>query len=379
MPRALMAVAPRTTELVEYDEPPLGDRDVRIRSEFAAPKHGTESHAYLDDQRRLARRFHPEYRIFVPDEDSGVTPFPRRLGNMTVGTVTEVGAGVTRFKVGDRVYGHLPIRETHTVPEDGPFKSTAAGPREQELHPVPPELSPEQVVLLDPAHFALAAVRDANVRVGERVAVFGLGAIGLLILQMTILSGAVTVYAIDPLPSRRALAAASALPPATTPPPATWAWRSSRPPPAPASTCDRGERQLPGAAGRDPRRALLRPGGDGVQLPRPRHRPAPGRGVAPDPGHGAQQHAGVGQPLARPPAVDDRRVEETALQLMRDGRLQSDGLCTRSSPSSRPPKPTTGSRTTPTASSSSASASLPTRMTMFLDVSRRPGRGTINA
>lgn len=45
MPRALMAVAPRTTELVEYEEPLLGDRDVRIRCEFAAPKHGTDSHA----------------------------------------------------------------------------------------------------------------------------------------------------------------------------------------------------------------------------------------------------------------------------------------------------------------------------------------------
>ena len=88
MPRALTAVAPRTTEMVEYDEPPLGDCDVRIRSEFAAPKHGTESHAYLDDQRRLARRFHPEDRIFVPAEGSSVTPFPRSLGNMTVGTVT---------------------------------------------------------------------------------------------------------------------------------------------------------------------------------------------------------------------------------------------------------------------------------------------------
>ena len=157
MPRALMAVAPRTTELVEYEKPPLGDRDVRIRSEFAAPKHGTESHAYLDDQRRLARRFHPEYRIFVPAEDAAVTPFPRRLGNMTVGTVTEVGGAVTRFKVGDRVYGHLPIRETHTVPEDGPRKSMAAGAREQELHLMPPELSPEQVVLLDPAHNVAAA------------------------------------------------------------------------------------------------------------------------------------------------------------------------------------------------------------------------------
>ena len=44
MPRALMAAAPRTTELVEYDQPPLGDRD-----KFAAPKHGTQSHADLDD------------------------------------------------------------------------------------------------------------------------------------------------------------------------------------------------------------------------------------------------------------------------------------------------------------------------------------------
>ncbi len=86
MPRALVAVAPRTTELVEYEEPPLGDRDVRIRSEFVAPKHGTESHAYLDVQRRLARRFHPEYRIFVPaNGDATGRPFPRRLGNMTVG------------------------------------------------------------------------------------------------------------------------------------------------------------------------------------------------------------------------------------------------------------------------------------------------------
>ena len=55
MPRALVAVAPRTTELVEYDEPPLGDRDVRIRREFAAPKHGTESHAYLDEEWHLTR------------------------------------------------------------------------------------------------------------------------------------------------------------------------------------------------------------------------------------------------------------------------------------------------------------------------------------
>ena len=34
---------------------------------------------------------------------------------------------------------------------------------------------------MDPANFALAAVRDGNVRVGEKVIIFGMGAIGLLL------------------------------------------------------------------------------------------------------------------------------------------------------------------------------------------------------
>ncbi|MDE0447487.1 MAG: zinc-binding dehydrogenase [Spirochaetaceae bacterium] len=328
MPRALMAVAPRTTELVEYDEPPLGDRDVRIRSEFAAPKHGTESHAYLDDQRRLARRFHPEYRIFVPANGDAIgRPFPRRLGNMTVGTVTEVGGAVTRFKVGDRVYGHLPIRETHTVSEDGPRKSMAAGTREQELHLVPPELSPEQVVLLDPAHFALAAVRDADVRVGERVAVFGLGAIGLLIVQMALLSGAVTVYAVDPLPSRRArarrLGATACYDPAA---------------------CDVGLEIKQATAGAGADVAIEVSGNYGALQDAIRAVHYSGLVVTVSNYHGPGTALHLdeewhltrvtvrssmpvwGNPSRDHPLWDDRRVEETALQLMRAGRLQSDGL-----------------------------------------------------
>src|SRR5689334_5621916 len=49
MPRELIAVAPRTPELREYPEPPLGPRQIRIRTEFASPKHGTELVAYRDD------------------------------------------------------------------------------------------------------------------------------------------------------------------------------------------------------------------------------------------------------------------------------------------------------------------------------------------
>ena len=128
---------------------------------------------------------------------------------MAVGVVTEIGSQVSRFKPGDRVYGHMKIRESQTVHELGPgagVKRIACGVREDGLHKAPEGMTPEQIVCLDPAHFALAGVRDANVRMGERVAVFGLGAIGLMIVQMAARSGASKVFAIDPLENRRRLA-----------------------------------------------------------------------------------------------------------------------------------------------------------------------------
>ncbi len=128
---------------------------------------------------------------------------------MIVGIVTEIGDAVDKFEVGDRVYAHLPIRETHIVSQEGRWGNTPpiwVGLREGRINKVPDGLTFEQVVCLDPGHFALAAVRDANVRIGERVAVFGLGAIGLMIVQMAALSGARQILAVDPLRNRRNLA-----------------------------------------------------------------------------------------------------------------------------------------------------------------------------
>ena len=55
---------------------------------------------------------------------------------------------------------------------------------------------------LDPADFALGAVRDGHLRLGDVVAVFGMGAIGLVALQLAKLAGAHPVIAVDPLPLR---------------------------------------------------------------------------------------------------------------------------------------------------------------------------------
>lgn len=192
MPRELVALAPRTPALREYTELPLGPSEVRIRTEFASPKHGTQLASYRNEP-ATHWVYDRTWGCTLPrTEEEAAHGFPRRLGNMAVGVVTEAGPAVTRFKPGDRVFGHLPIRETHTVPESW-------------VDPLPEGLSPEAAVCLDPAVMALA-MRDAGIRLGDRVAVFGLGAIGLMAVQLARLAGADLVIGVDPIPLRREVA-----------------------------------------------------------------------------------------------------------------------------------------------------------------------------
>jgi threonine dehydrogenase-like Zn-dependent dehydrogenase len=111
---------------------------------------------------------------------------------MAVGTVVEIGPEVTRFAVGDRVFGHFPIRETQTVDQSG-------------ADLLPESISAEAAVCLDPLVMALA-MRDAGIKLGDRVAIFGLGAIGLFAVQLAKAAGADWVVAVDPLENRRELA-----------------------------------------------------------------------------------------------------------------------------------------------------------------------------
>jgi threonine dehydrogenase-like Zn-dependent dehydrogenase len=190
MPRELIALEPRKPVLREYEEPELGLREIRIRTEFASPKHGTEMVGYRNEP-SARRPYDPEWGCVIP-RPGGEGPRNFPLGNMAVGVVTEVGPEVTRFGVGDRVFGHLPIRETHTADEEA-------------VDPLPDGLEAEAVVCLDPAVMALA-MRDAQVRLGDQVAVFGLGAIGLMATQMARIAGADRVIGVDPIEARRDVA-----------------------------------------------------------------------------------------------------------------------------------------------------------------------------
>jgi threonine dehydrogenase-like Zn-dependent dehydrogenase len=168
---------------------PLRAGEIRVRSRFGAAKHGTEMALYKGyaDPRG---RYDADYQLFRSGQP-GVR-YPVSLGNMAVGEVTEVGPDVTDFTPGEQVFNFGGFKEEHIWMASNVRK----------LGDAPWQAA----VCLDPADFALGAVRDGHVRIGDAVAVFGMGAIGLLVVQLARLAGAYPVIAVDPISLRREVA-----------------------------------------------------------------------------------------------------------------------------------------------------------------------------
>ena len=193
MSRGLYIDGPENIGFLEYVGPQLRENQVRVQATFAAIKHGTEFHLFSGHSPFQTRRFDGESRLFVDkDADSTEDVVRRFAGNMVVGEVIEVGTAVTKVSAGDYVYGYGPACETVILSE-------------KDAHPLTKPMTAQDAVCLDPAFYAYAAVRDANVCLGDTVVVFGLGAIGLLLVQMLRLGGA-NVIAVDLIEKRRALA-----------------------------------------------------------------------------------------------------------------------------------------------------------------------------
>jgi len=194
MPREIVTTDGKTFALREVELPDLGPQDVRVRVNFAAPKHGTEMHLY-GGSAFDRKRWDPRLRMFLPRSEGGersAQAAVRSVGNMFVGKVIATGSDVRQFRDGDEVFGYGPIREVNHA-------------RETDLWPLG-SLTPEDAVCVDPAHVAFVAVRDGNIRIGDDVAVYGLGAIGLMAARICRATGAHRVFAVDPAPIRRSCA-----------------------------------------------------------------------------------------------------------------------------------------------------------------------------
>jgi threonine dehydrogenase-like Zn-dependent dehydrogenase len=189
MVRELIAPAPNQIAWRDVARPPLQPDQIRVRSIYGAAKHGTEMSLYKGTAAPRGgydKTLH-QHRPEVP----GVN-YPVRLGNIIVGEVIETGSDVTMHSVGDMVFNYGSFAEEHVWPES--------------VRRLPPNVPWQAAVCLDPADFALGALRDGHVRIGDAVAVFGMGAIGLMVVQLAKLAGAFPVIAVDPLAPRRTLA-----------------------------------------------------------------------------------------------------------------------------------------------------------------------------
>lgn len=177
--------------LVDYEEPKtLGSGQLRIRNEFGAEKHGTMM-SFFKGHGNQRGAWDRDKLMHVPE--GYAWPYPIKMGNMNVGTVEEAGPDCSQHKKGDRVFYFGNFRPTSVVAEAACWSLRK-------------EASWKAAVCLDPLSFGLCAVRDGNVRIGDAVAVFSLGAIGLMAVQAAKLSGAYPIIAIDPLANRRAVA-----------------------------------------------------------------------------------------------------------------------------------------------------------------------------
>jgi 2-desacetyl-2-hydroxyethyl bacteriochlorophyllide A dehydrogenase len=196
MPRELLVTGPRSVELAAYEDVPPASNEVRADAIVSGISHGTELALYRGVSPFAEKRFDRDLRLLL--EDGGATSYPIRLGYEWVGEVREVGAEVDTVAVGDLIHLALPHRETQTV--------AVAGVPRAPWNVLPEELDPERATLLQTVTIALQAIHDSRIELGDTIAVFGLGAFGLLAVQLSRLSGAGWIAALDPVQHRRDLA-----------------------------------------------------------------------------------------------------------------------------------------------------------------------------
>jgi (R,R)-butanediol dehydrogenase / meso-butanediol dehydrogenase / diacetyl reductase len=216
-----LVTAPRRFELVDMPEPAATPGMVVVHVARCGIC-GTDLHGFL-----------------------GPAPYnPAICGHEWVGTVADVGRGVTTLAAGDRVVAAIAPacgscteclggRTEYCIPAFlGMVGRDAMAPRHGGFAPrlaiaaarlvrVDAPISDDQAAIVEPTTVSFHAVERTPPRDGEVVVVQGCGPIGLLTLQCAKARGASHIVAIEPSPHRRELALAVGASEAMTPAEAT--------------------------------------------------------------------------------------------------------------------------------------------------------------
>ena len=188
MPEVVSFEAPYDVRLVGVDAEPLVPGSVRVRTWYSGISAGTELTAYRGSNPYLARTWDAGRRLFVEGEPTFGYPV-RGWGYSEVGDVVETAADVTRPAVGEVVHGIWGHRSEAVLPAAAVAERSWTGQ------------DPLAGTFARVGSIALNALLAADVRLGDRVAVFGQGVIGLLATRLAVLAGA-DVVAVDAVDTR---------------------------------------------------------------------------------------------------------------------------------------------------------------------------------
>ncbi len=146
-------------------------------------------------------------------------PLPAALGHELSGEIVGIGDNVNQCKIGDRVVlepvitcGHCNFCQAgdynlcvnisfHHRQGQGAFIPYFVA-EQNRVFKLPENITFEEGALVEPLAVAVHAVKRAGIKLGDRVAILGAGAIGLMILVLTRYRGAAAVYAVDVKNSR---------------------------------------------------------------------------------------------------------------------------------------------------------------------------------
>lgn len=161
-----------------------------------------------------------DVHIYHGEPGSAEVNPPVVLGHEYSGVVVEVGEGVTSLKPGDHVTVDPNIycgkceycrngkkqlcesMEAIGVTRDGGFEEYSVVPEAQAFL-LAPELPMEFGAMAEPVACCLHGIDLAGIRPGQTVCVVGGGAIGLIMCQLALLSGAARVFLSEPDEKRR--------------------------------------------------------------------------------------------------------------------------------------------------------------------------------
>lgn len=176
--KTVVCIAPKQVVVKEEEVPDVQPGTFLVKAKLSAISTGTELTLVTSDS--------PPESVWAR-----LANYPLKLGYSHLGEVVAVGEGVDNVKVGDKVVGWK-NHSQFVLYRKGEF-----------CMKVPDGVADEAAVLFALAIISLNGVRKAKIQLGESVAVFGLGPIGIWSAQFARLAGARPIIGVDLLPERR--------------------------------------------------------------------------------------------------------------------------------------------------------------------------------